>query len=251
MTNREATIDIAKLPEWGVLQAKGEKAASFLQGQITRNIELVTPEQPRLAACCNNKGRVLAIFCLQQLPNEPDAYYLILPRETLPSLQQHLKKYAMFDRVALTDVSDSLNVYGLWHQGQCQWQLCPTGQPHPFNAASTTEISAEQWQAQRICAGLPFIYADTVGKFLPHPLNLPHLGLVDFDKGCYTGQEIIARTEFLGKVKQTIVIAEEPRDDNKPYRLGEECQVGKFQGQCVDLALTDELCFALMLLKKP
>ncbi len=155
------------------MQISGAKSESFLQGQLTCDVRLINETHASLAAHCNPKGRIISLFELFKAGGD---FYLRMPADLAPIAQQNLEKYAVFSKtnVAIVKPND-----------------CPL-----LPLAST--------QAERIQAGIPTVYAASSGLFLPHDLNLPQLGAVSFDKGCYTGQEIIARMQYLGKPKQQL-----------------------------------------------
>ena len=155
----------------GLLQVSGADAKKLLQGQLTCNLEEITAAKSQLlGAHCNPQGRVLSFFRLTFLN---DAYYLELPLPTLPLALAALKKYAVFYRVVLSDASDQLAL---------------------VNPAAVQ--NANHWKRSQIEAGIPVIYPATSGKLLPQEINLPALNAVSFNKGCYTGQEIIARMHY-------------------------------------------------------
>lgn len=155
---------------FGLLSISGEQAKKFLQGQLTCNMDEIAPETPQLAAHCNPQGRVISLFYLFLRDGH---YYLQMPREMIPVAMKALQKYAVFFKVTLTDVSDQV-------------------------------IFNENDIAKHVEKSIPMIYPDTTEKFLPHDLNLPTLGAVSFNKGCYTGQEIIARMHYRGKLKNQL-----------------------------------------------
>lgn len=155
---------------FGLLNISGEQAKKFLQGQLTCNLDEVTENNPCRGAHCNPQGRIISFFLLFLHDNQ---YYLQMPRELIPIALKALQKYAVFFKVKMADVSDTFN------------------QPDLLKHLPSMDISD----------GIPAIYPETSEKFLPHELNLPALGAVSFNKGCYTGQEIIARMQYRGKLK--------------------------------------------------
>lgn len=170
--------------DWGILKVSGIQAKVFLQGQVTCHLEEITALQGSLGAHCNPQGRVISLFNLFLFQ---DAYYLLMSRDMVMLTLNALKKYAVFYQVALTDVSDTFTALG--SQGIATIPLWPQ------------LADSEVWKCQNICKGIPAIYPATSGKFLPHELNLHELRAIHFDKGCYTGQEIIARMHYRGKLK--------------------------------------------------
>lgn len=143
-----------------------------------------------------------------------------MPREIVPLTIDALKKYVVFFKVTLSDASDALTRIGYYGNylndtvDACVMKL--PGHPTRYEivgeatllstlwkklAAQSEIISAEKWKYFDIAANIPDLYPETSGKFLPHDINLPALKGVSFKKGCYTGQEIIARMHYRGKLK--------------------------------------------------
>lgn len=162
----------------GLIKITGTDAKKLLQGQLTCNVDDVTPSTSCLGAHCNPQGRVISLFRLFQYQ---DAYYLYMPKSLVPIALNALKKYSQFYKVELSDASNELDTI------QAAIQLDPY-----------TDIQK----------GIPAIYPETSGKFLPHDINLPNLHAINFDKGCYTGQEIIARMHYRGTPKNHLYFAE-------------------------------------------
>ncbi len=146
------------------LKITGDHAQTFLQGQLTCDVQ----QTPCLGAHCNIKGRVLFSFMLTYRDN---AYWMKLPSSMLSIAKKRLEKFAVFSHVAVEETP-----------------LYETG-------GILTDKKSEIEQ------GLVTIYPETSGLFTPHELNYPKFNIVHFKKGCYTGQEVIARMEYLGKLK--------------------------------------------------
>jgi len=160
----------------GLLKVSGNDAKKLLQGQLTCDVNDILPSQSRLGAHCNPQGRIISLFYLF---NYQDDYYLQMPREMIAIALKALKKYAIFFKVELTDASDELSIIG--------------------SSCSHLPTFLEN--------GVAMIYPETSGVFLPHEINLPQLNGVSFNKGCYTGQEIIARMHYRGKLKNQLHVA--------------------------------------------
>jgi folate-binding protein YgfZ len=154
------------------IQVSGKDAAKFLQGQITFDIEKVTNQQEQLAACCNIQGRVIALFFI--IKNE-ESYLMTLPEDTIEPLITHLKKYAVFSKVEFQALDKT-----------------------------TTQIDDNAAQLEMIDKNIAEIIAVNSEKFTPHDLNLVEAGAISFDKGCYQGQEIVARMHYRGNPKQRL-----------------------------------------------
>lgn len=160
-------------PSFGLLQVSGPNAEKFLQGQLSCHLAEVTATESRLGAHCNPQGRVLFLFRIFLFES---SYYLVLPQNMLELAKTALAKYAVFFKVELQTLipEPSLPVY---------------------------EKAAAEWSYFDPRQGHPQVYPETSGLFLPHDLNLHKLDGIHWDKGCYTGQEIIARMHYLGKLK--------------------------------------------------
>lgn len=222
------------LVDLGLIRISGKDAKQFLQGQLTCDLEEINAEQSRLGAHCDVKGRIIAIFRLFFYQN---AYYCLLQQSTLPLLLTFLQKYAVFSKVILKEVSGDWQKIGLY--GPSIKDLLDEPQLYSSRENSVTETnhklslsipgtiprtillapisdsmdfidsqfeqeSVDHWHLLDIMAGIPTIYPETSGQFTPHQLNFPEIGGVSFNKGCYIGQEIIARTHYLGKSKSRL-----------------------------------------------
>ncbi len=227
----EGNQRIYPIAHLGVLTVAGNDAAKFLQGQITCNINDITDIKSSLGAMCNPKGRAITTFLLVK---NADAFLLVLPQELLPSVQKRLQMYVLRSDVTLTDRSDELCLIGLSYG---------TSQPGGFPDFATSReeniavnlqnrsliiVKADnaqkfwseqvkrgfqpedsaQWRYLDIISGIPWLSAATSEEFIPQMLNLDKLGGISFNKGCYTGQEIVARTHYLGKAKREMFVAE-------------------------------------------
>lgn len=205
------------LNEFGLLSISGNDASKLLQGQITIDVTKLLPGKAKLAAICNPQGRVLSLFIIFTQNNQ---FYLLLPRSMVDLTLAAFKKYAGFYKVNLSDESENLATLGLsLHVGGSPplnsnimtiaffSQFFLIGPKNDIAACQKKLLESSQlidyptWKYQLLLEGIPIIYPETTGQFLPHELNLPLLGAISFDKGCYTGQEIIARMEYRGKLK--------------------------------------------------
>lgn len=184
-----------KIQELGILQISGIDAKKFLQGQLTCNLEEVTESESKLGAHCNPQGRIISLFRIYLREN---SYYLQMPKAIVPIAQNALKKYAVFFKVELNDASNSM--------------------------PNLTPYDGED---------IPLIYPETSEKFLPHEINLPARGGVSFNKGCYTGQEIIARMQYRGKLKTQLFRAK-ARTETPPIRGADIYANKEIAGTIVD-----------------
>ena len=237
----ELNCALNDLSHFGLIRVAGEDAEQFLQGQLTNDIREVTDTHSNLAGWCNAKGRMMASFrCFYR----QGAYFLQAPLEIIPSVLQRLGMYVLRAQVTLADTSDEVVKVGF--TGECSeallqpffddlpeqandvqqvdeltlirlpgikprfevigpakvvqeiWQTAE-GQAHPADA--------DFWALQEIRAGIPTIYQSTREAFVPQMTNMQLIDGVSFTKGCYTGQEVVARMQYLGKLKRRMYLA--------------------------------------------
>lgn len=211
----------------GVLRVKGADSVSFLQGQLSNDVRLVGSDRALLAGYHNPQGRAIALLRVLQVAS--DDLLAILPRELVAQVAQRLGKFVLRSKVRLADESGHWSISGLVEQagwvdalpdtvnavtrvdgalavcvaGQpCRWLLV-TAASGPSHAADPAAVErAALWERLAIADGEPEVYAATSEAFVAQMLNLDALGAIAFDKGCYTGQEIIARAHYRGRVKR-------------------------------------------------
>jgi tRNA-modifying protein YgfZ len=220
------TIDSApsgRLAHLGILRFSGADAVSFLQGQLSNDTQRLTENIPVFAAYSNAQGRVLALIYL--LPHS-SGVLAILPREILGATMERMRKFILRAKVRIEDAADTLVVAGQFgaplqagsryfeqdgigaapvgHDANRRWIIGPPQKiAAPADAAAAKRIE-DTWRLADIRAGLPQIYAATSEAFVAQMLNLDLLDGISFTKGCYTGQEIIARTQHLGRIKRRL-----------------------------------------------
>ncbi len=229
---------LALLTSYSLISVTGKDAEKFMQGQFTCNLQRVTLESCQLGASCDNKGRILAIFKIAKVANE--RYLVRVPSEIAASFLGHMQKFVVFFKctLALEETWRCLSFEGdtevlashyprLPKENQQQEVYSETviinaGEIHrrldiwlSQSAASALYLALkgrlrytgeQEWSLREVEAGIPEVYAATQGEFLPHQFNLHAINAVSFDKGCYTGQEIIARTHYLGKLKKRLFL---------------------------------------------
>ena len=201
-----AGVDLSGAAGLGVLAFRGADAARFLQGQLSADTEKLAPGASTLAGLHNAQGRVIALLALARAA--PDEILAVLPRELGASVAQRLGKYLFRAKVRISDESDVLRVLGVpggpdaaggisiaW--GERRLLLVPRGLER-----IDTATSPAAWERADIAAGIPQVYAATSESFVAQMLNLDLLGAIAFDKGCYTGQEVVARAHYRGRVKR-------------------------------------------------
>ncbi len=227
---------LCDLSHQGLISAAGPDSGVFLQGQVTNDVRQVTPEHSQLNAHCSPKGRMLACFRLFQ---RGDSYYLRMPAERVEPILKRLGIFILRAKTALADASDELlrlgvagpnaeailtNLLGKTPPSLDEVVATDTttvvripGPEHRFElygpperlralwvdlSADAMPVGATPWRLLDILAGIPNVYTETADAFVPQMLNLQLLNGVSFQKGCYTGQEIVARTHYLGKLKR-------------------------------------------------
>ena len=221
------------LSHLGLIRVSGEDAETFLQGQFTNDVRALTPDHSQLSSYCSPKGRMLAGFRLFRFGGD---ICIQLPRPRLPAVLQRLRMFVLRSKATLEDASDSLVQAGL--SGECAFamlgDLAPpaadeviqenglcivrlagdrprfllTGLPDRIRelwrhaSHRARPANPETWRLLDIRAGIPSIHEETVEAFVPQMINLQLINGVSFTKGCYTGQEIVARMQYLGKLKR-------------------------------------------------
>jgi tRNA-modifying protein YgfZ len=211
----------ARLTRYGLLSVTGADARAFLHAQLTNDIESLAPDRWALAGWCSAKGRLLASFLV--IPS-PAGFVLQLARDLAAPVAKRLSMFVLRAQVKIADESDAWVQHGLWDADlsgpDVAWsgnvatirvgarrflQLGPTAQM--TGAPNADEV---QWTLQEIRAGRPLITQATQDQFVPQMVNFETLGGVDFRKGCYPGQEIVARAQYRGQVKRRMVHARAP-----------------------------------------
>ena len=218
----------------GVLAVRGADASKFLQGQLTCNLNYLSDTQASLGARCTQKGRMQSSF---RILLEGDGVLMAMATELLEPQLADLKKYAVFSKSKLTDESAAWVRFGLEHADAALISLgleLPTDtdsvvrndgliaiRVSPERAelwvaadqadaikgklsAQLAEGNLNQWLLGQIRAGIGQVMPSTRELFIPQMLNLQAVGGVSFKKGCYTGQEIVARMQYLGKLKRRL-----------------------------------------------
>ncbi|MGZ8255891.1 MAG: CAF17-like 4Fe-4S cluster assembly/insertion protein YgfZ [Burkholderiaceae bacterium] len=227
---------LVPLPELGVIEVSGADALAFLQSQLTNDVARLTAEQMQLNGYCTAKGRLLATFHQWR---RGDDVMLRLPREILPPVMKRLSMFVLRAKAKLSDASDAWSTHAVLGSGvaaraqQAGVQLPPSpwlgivdgdlridrmpgadDAPDRFLITAPSAASVPAWCAglprgkpdvwwwSEIEAAVPTVFAATQEKFVPQMINLEVLGGVNFKKGCYPGQEVVARSQYLGKLKR-------------------------------------------------
>jgi folate-binding protein YgfZ len=200
------------LPDLGALRIKGSDGVRFLQGQLSNDVQLLSSEHSVLAGYHNPQGRTIAV--LQLLRTAPDEILAILPRELAALVAARLAKFILRAKVAIEDISMRVRIDGVVANSEAPpadasaTLVRVAGEPRRWlairaaDAIHPTSGDRSLWRRLDIAAGLPQVYAATSEEFVAQMLNLDALGAIAFDKGCYTGQEVIARAHYRGRVKR-------------------------------------------------
>jgi folate-binding protein YgfZ len=260
----------ALLPDRGVVKVVGDDARKFLNGLITCDLAKVSPGQSAFAALLTPQGKIVVDFLVVEAPPaDGGGFFLDCPRALAPTLMQRLNVYKLRAKVIVEDLSDVLGVLAIWDgTGDTEYGLTAADPrlpqlgrrsmlPPHLAAEAAADLSAElvdasAYEAHRIALGIPrggldFIYGDA----FPHEADMDQLGGVDFDKGCFVGQEVVSRMEHRGTARNRIVpvgydgFAPEP---GTPVNAGEKA-LGTFgssaHGRAVAMLRLDRTADAL------
>jgi folate-binding protein YgfZ len=207
-----------------VVKVAGDDARGFLNGLFTNDIGKVSPSSPRFAALLTPQGKIIADFIVAEAPAEDGGgFFLDCPRALAPDLVAKLNFYKLRAKVMAEDLSEVLGVMAVWDgNGDTEYGLCyPDPRlpalgsrimlpPHLAGEAAAdlgaTLVDADAYDAHRVALGVPrggmdFMYGDT----FPHEADMDQLAGVDFDKGCYVGQEVVSRVEHRSSARSRIV----------------------------------------------
>ena len=224
---------ISPLPHLGIIRAQGEDAATFLHGQLTQDFLLLKPGQARLAAFGSAKGRMQASFVAVALGAADFA--LVLSADLLPATLRRLSMFVLRAKVKLSDATGDFMLRGVagdavgalaggvapapWTdvtaagahlvglypaggQARALW-LAPAGTPEPSGPA----LEGALWQWGEVHSGVATVSQPVFEAFVPQMLNYESVGGVNFKKGCYPGQEVVARSQFRGTLKRRATLA--------------------------------------------
>ena len=238
-----------RLSHWGVIRAQGAEAASFLQGQLTNDVATLDSSHARLAGFCSAKGRLQASFLVWK--PAADELLLACSASVLPATLKRLSMFVMRARCKLSDATHEIDLWGV--MGDPARRLAQGAEPGqvrvdegatlirladaegaarcllvlaadaldgaPPGALSTLPaMSLDTWRLGEVRSGIPVIEAATVDQFVPQMLNYDIVGGVDFQKGCYPGQEVVARSHYRGTVKRRMFLF----DVDAPAAPGQE-----------------------------
>jgi folate-binding protein YgfZ len=224
-------MERARLFRYGLLSITGDDARAFLHAQLTNDIENLHADRVALAGWCSAKGRLLASFLV--IP-APSGFLLQLAHDLVPTVMKRLPMFVLRSKVRIADESEAWQQHGVWNApwsgADVSWQgdtvTVRVGEGRFLQIgrqlAETATASEEDWMALEIRAGRPLITAATQDQFVPQMVNFEQIGGVDFRKGCYPGQEIVARAQYRGQVKRRMVKLPAPA----PLQPGQEFNGG-------------------------
>jgi folate-binding protein YgfZ len=217
-------MSLAKLEHYGLLLASGADARAFLHGQLTNDIEHLAEGHARYAGWCSAKGRLLATLLV--IPHG-EAYLLQIARDIAAPVAKRMAMFVLRSRVKLTEVSQGWLQYGAWGGAELaalgleapernlettstQGVTAVCVEPERYlllvpgerSDAIRTDAGGEAWALAEVRAGRPLVAQATQDQFVPQMVNFELAGGVDFKKGCYPGQEIVARAQYKGAVKR-------------------------------------------------
>lgn len=239
--NREQRIApqgavLSNLADRGLLEVSGEDAVNFLQNQLTNDITKISETEHQLTAWCNPKGRIIANF---RAFKRGQSIYLIMAKDLVATVMTKLSRYVMMSKVTINDATDSLVHFGYAgenaeHDLSLILDKLPKAPNETLNLGALTilrlpgntprfevfgdvaeasdlwskcnvraqPVSSQAWDFMNICAGRPVVTAACTEEWIPQMLNFIAIDGVDFQKGCYPGQEVVARLNYLGKTKR-------------------------------------------------
>jgi folate-binding protein YgfZ len=232
----EQSSILCDLSQFSLIVVAGGDAATFIQGQFTNDVKKVDEDSSQLSAFCNNKGRMIANF---RLFKHQQNYFLSLKSDLVERSISHLQNYILRSQVAVQDISEQLIHLGLSGANATEMLsefidnideeidrvshndsyiairvagskpryeiFCSVEHAKTFwekVAAQTDVVNSSSWDFLNIQAGIPFIDASSSEEYVPQMANMELINGVSFTKGCYTGQEIVARMHYLGKLKK-------------------------------------------------
>jgi folate-binding protein YgfZ len=234
----------AFLPDRGVVKVSGEDARNFLNGLVTTDIDLVQPGLGRFGALLTPQGKIIVDFLITEAPSGHGGGFLIdIPRALAQGLADKLGFYKLRAKVSVENLSDSLGVLAVWggdpamkpdltfadpRSEKLGWRILVPEElaPKVANLIGADLADSAAYNAHRIACGVPrggidFMYGDA----FPHETNMDRLGGVDFDKGCYVGQEVVSRMQHRGTARTRIVrliLDDSPPETGVPVVAGDK-----------------------------
>ncbi len=240
----------APLPQFGVLAVTGEEARVFLHAQLSNDVENLPAQASRRAGYCSPKGRLLASFLVIA---RPDGFLLQVSADIAAAIAKRLTMYVLRSKVKVAEASATWSQFGAWGRGAAE-ALQSAGFKVPDAALQTAEtqlgivvslgegrflvfgqaqaasalaskfkqVAPESWTLAEVRAGLALVTLPTQDQFVPQMANFELIGGIDFKKGCYPGQEVVARAQYRGQVKRRMYRGEIDADGAGPPVAGQD-----------------------------
>ena len=229
---------VSALPHLGGIQAQGEDAANFLHNQLSNDVLLLPVGQSRLAAFCSAKGRMQASFIV--IKTAPDTVLLVLSLDLLAQTLKRLSMFVLRAKVKMTDATGEWQLRGLLGDSAkvlvgdaAPWQTMAQDGAHTvaFYPAvlggskipralwlapqaqalhAGTDVPADVWSWAEVMSGVTLVTQPLFEAFVPQMMNYESVGGVNFKKGCYPGQEVVARSQFRGTLKRRTALVHSP-----------------------------------------
>ncbi|MGS0682963.1 tRNA-modifying protein YgfZ [Shewanella sp. 125m-7] len=232
LNGQQPELLFSELTHLGLMSVTGEQGRSFIHGQVTSDISSLESDQWRWGAHCDPKGKMLASF---RTFAKDDTLFLMMPKDTLALDLPQLQKYAVFSKAELSDVTDAWLLLGVAGEQAQAWLTAQFGELNNeltqidngmiihdsgryivaieqsqasslLNHIEQPIFDASAWQALEIAAGYPNLGASHQSQFVPQMCNLQAINGISFNKGCYMGQETIARMKYRGGNKRALYI---------------------------------------------
>lgn len=251
------------LPDVGVVEATGPDAAAFLHGQLSQDMLSLAVGHSALAAYCSAKGRMLASLWVQRL--DAERFALVMDQAILPATLKRLSMFVLRAQCKLRDASADWRVLGtvapVHHTFAAPWADTPgqslTGTGSRLGWAIVSEadadaltsspdtadpavvwVSGAHWAWLSVLTGVPRITANTIDQFVPQMVNMELIGGVNFQKGCYPGQEVVARSQYRGTTKRRLFLLE----GVQPMQAGQEIFTPQEPEQPVGMVVNAAAC---------
>lgn len=213
-------VTASLLPQWSLLRFSGADVQTFLQGQLTCDVSALQPGSSTYGGYCTPKGRLLATFLLWAAD---DGYTMMLPSVLAESIRKRLTMYVLRSKVKVEDLTPDYACVGIYGVDAAQQVAAAPELLHGVLVRDGVTVirlplqrylavmprvqagmapDSDVWTGLDIAAGIPFIMPATQEEFVPQMVNLDLISGLSYTKGCYPGQEIVARTHYLGRLKQ-------------------------------------------------
>lgn len=244
------------LSQFALLQIDGPDSEKFLQGQLTCDMQSVTSEQWQAGACCDAKGRMIANFIAAR---SNTGFVLRLPSSQAEVLMNHLKKYAVFFKATMS-VSENVRIIGElntasgdrsmsqgdirqlnWPDGRCEYWV--PGELTGDYLSNHPLVSESAWHAADVTSGWLWVQPSSSAAWIPQYCDWQAHDGISFSKGCYTGQEVVARLQYLGKSKRHLYRVEPAAD--LPDIMSDVLINGKAKGELATRVCLDDKSIGL------